>query len=286
MATKTNSKKYLKKGIDVSHWQGDIDWKKVKESGIEFAMIKLGGAKSETGEYYVDEKFNDNYKKAKAAGVSVGAYWYVNSKFLTIAEGRKQAEYVISKLKGKYFDYPIAVDVETTAKSNKEQATVATIVFCDTLFEAGFYPTIYASDISGFKERLNLDRLIRFDKWVARYGADNLPTKTSAPSYVTTYEMWQYSSNGAIAGISGRVDLDYAYKDYSEFIKLYGYNGYKGKLQNESRVTLETVVNEVIQGLWGEGNDLRHNLTTAGYVYNEIKRLVDETYCPPEYCED
>lgn len=266
---------FKKKGVDVSHWQGEIDWKKVKASGIDFVMIKLGGSDGSKGSYYVDECFETNYKKAKAAGVSVGAYWFVGSKFLTSSEAKKQALYVLDKLKGKYFDYPIVVDVETTAKSNKEAATVATIVFCDTLEESGYYAMVYASDVSGFKERLNKDRLKRFDKWVARYSSKNSPTVTKAPEYVSDYGIWQYTSKGKVDGISGNVDLDYAYQDYSEIIKRVGLNGYKGKIQNGSKKTLEDVAYEVLNGLWGNGNERKKLLTEAGYVYTEVQSIVN-----------
>lgn len=266
---------FKKKGIDVSHWQGDIDWKKVKAAGIDFAMIKLGGSDGSGGKYYVDEKFETNYKKAKAAGVSVGVYWFVGSKFLTAAEGKTQAEFVLSNLGGKYFDYPIVVDVETTAKSNKEAATVATIVFCDTIEEAGYYPMVYASDVSGFKERLNKDRLKRFDKWVARYSAKNTASSTLAPEYVTDYKMWQYTSKGKVSGINANVDLDYAYEDYSELIKRLGFNGYKSKIQNGSRKSLTDVADEVLAGLWGNGNERKTRLTQAGYVYTEVQKIVN-----------
>lgn len=271
MATKKN---YVKKGIDVSHWQRDIDWKKVKDSGIDFAIIKAGGSDSSNGSYYTDATFESNYKKAKAAGVSVGAYWFVGKNFITIAEGKAQAEYFLKLLKGKYFDYPVVVDVEVTAPSNSEQATVATIAFCDALEAAGYYAMVYASDVSGFKERLNLDRLVRFDKWVARYSAANSANVTKKPEVVTNYGIWQYTSKGKVDGIGGNVDMDYAYQDYSEIIKRVGLNGYKGKIQNESK-TLEDIADEVLEGLWGNGNERKLNLTKAGYIASEVQAIVN-----------
>lgn len=281
-----SKKQPLKTGIDVSHWQGDIDWKKVKASGIDFVMIKLGGSDSKSGEYYIDEKFNDNYKKAKATGLSVGAYWFTGNKFTSCLRAKLEADYVLSAIKGKYFDYPIAVDIETTYKSDRESATVAAITFCDVLAWDNYYPIIYGSDSSGFKERLNIDRLVRFDKWVARYSSTNSAKVTAAPSYVTNYSMWQYTSKGKVDGIEGNVDLDYSYVDYSDIIKRYGYNGYKAKIQNESKKTLKDVAKEVLEGKWGNGNDLKANLTKAGYVYIVVKNVVDEILYPPEYCED
>lgn len=272
---------FKKKGIDVSHHQNDkgaIDWKKVKNSGIDFVMVKIGGSDGSKGSYYLDAFFDENYKKAKAAGLSVGGYWYAGSGFITTSEAKKQAEFVLDAIKDKRFDYPIVVDVEKTAKSNKEQATVATIVFCDSLEEAGYYAMIYASDISGFKERLTLSRLKRFDKWVARYGSPNSATSTKAPTYVPNYGIWQYTSKGKVSGITGDVDLDYAYQDYSEIIKRVGLNGYKSKskVQNGSRKPLLEVANEVLEGKWGNGNERKKKLTEAGYVYTVVQDLVNQ----------
>lgn len=259
------------KGIDVSRHQGVIDWDKVKSSGIQFAMIKAGG--SDDG-MYIDSKFEANYRGAKAAGIPIGAYWFVGKDFLTSEEGRKQAIYLEKALENKQFEYPIAVDVETTAKSKKSQATVATIIFCDELVSKGYYPMIYASDISGFKERLDLPRLIRFDKWVARYGNANSEKSLSQPQYVETYQIWQYTSKGSVIGINGNVDMDYCYYDYPSMIKSNGYNNFNRKLQNGSK-TPDEVAEEVIAGLWGNGNKRKQLLTQAGYVYTEIQNIVN-----------
>lgn len=275
----TNSKNYIAKGMDVSHWDEIIDWKKVKASGIEFAMIKAGGSDGKTQKYYQDATFEDNYKKAKNAGVSVGAYYFVGSDFTTISEGKNCAQRFISMLKGKYFDYPVALDVEITNKSDREKATVAAIAFCDELISAGYYPIIYGSDVSVFKERLNCDRLTRFDKWVARYSATNSASKTVAPSYITNYTMWQYTSEGKVDGKDTRTDLDYVYVDYPSKIKPAGLNGYKAtnSSQNESPLkTIDEVAEEVLSGLWGNGNARKTALTKAGYIYAEVQSAVNQ----------
>ena len=121
------------KGIDISHWNGDIDFNKVKASGIEFVIIKAGG--SDRG-FYTDPKFKDNYEKAKAAGLFVGAYYFVGKKFYGdlagIADGKRFADI----LKGMQFEYPVYLDVETTDPRYKELATDAAIAFCKTLENA------------------------------------------------------------------------------------------------------------------------------------------------------
>ena len=186
------------KGIDISHWQGKVDFRKVKDSGIEFVIIKAGG--SEYG-LYKDPKFDENYKEAKAAGLLVGAYYFVGKKFYGVVSGAADAERFIKILDKRDLDLPAFVDIETTDKRYKELATDAAIAFCETIKKAGYVAGIYASDISGYKDRLNADNLKSYVKWVARYSDEE-------PSYITDWDIWQHSSKGSVDGISGSVDLD------------------------------------------------------------------------------
>ena len=206
----------MKKGIDVSVHQGDIDWKTVKNSGITFAIIKAGG--SDAG-FYKDSKFEKNYTNAKAVGMPVGAYYYVGSGCTSKADGIADAKRFLEIIKGKTFEYPVYIDLEATSPSAKACATEACIGFCETMENAGYYCGIYASDVSGFNDRLDLSGLSKFDKWVARYG--------SKPVVVKSYGIWQKSDSGRINGINGNVDLDEAYKDYPTIIKNAGLNGFK-----------------------------------------------------------
>jgi GH25 family lysozyme M1 (1,4-beta-N-acetylmuramidase) len=206
----------MKNGIDVSVYQGDIDWKNVKNSGIEFAIIKAGG--SDSG-FYTDSKFEQNYANAKAVGMPVGAYYFVGSGCISKADGIADAKRFLEIIKGKTFEYPVYIDLEATSPSNRNGATEACIGFCETMENAGYYCGIYASDVSGFNDRLDLSRLSKFDKWVARYG--------SKPVVVKSYGIWQKSDSGRISGINGNVDEDTAYKDYPTIIKNAGLNGFK-----------------------------------------------------------
>lgn len=218
------------KGIDISHWNGDIDFNKVKAAGIEFVIIKAGG--SDRG-FYTDPKFKENYEKAKAAGLFVGAYYFVGKKFYGDLSGIEDAKRFIKILQGMQFEYPVYLDVETTDARYKELATDAAIAFCSTMEAAGYYVGVYASDISGFKEKLNHDRLIAYAHWVARYGKD--------PEVCKEGVILQYSSKGAVDGIVGSVDLDKAGCDYSKYIIAGGFNGFKktstGKVSGKSEET-------------------------------------------------
>lgn len=116
--------------------------------------------------------------------------------------------------KGKQFEYPIYIDVEDTHHqvNNKRGVTDAIIGFCEYLENLGYYVGIYASDISGFQDKMYLNELNAYDKWVARYGSE--------PKYVKQYGMWQSTSSGRINGYNGNLDCDVAYKDYSSIIKI------------------------------------------------------------------
>lgn len=208
-----------RRGIDVSKWQGNIDWNAVKLSGTEFAIIKAGG--SDAG-FYTDSCYERNYDGAKAAGVPVGAYYIVGPRCLSAEDGTADAFRFLDMLKGKKFEYPVYLDWELPPAGHRLESTQAANAFCDTLERFGYYVGIYASDVAGFKERLMLKDLSKYDIWVARYG--------SAPDYVkafrASYGMWQFSSTGSIPGIRGNVDLDIAYYDFPAIMKSKHLNGY------------------------------------------------------------
>ena len=136
------------KGIDVSHWQGDIDWEAVKEDGVEFAILKAGG--SDDG-FYEDSKFEENYANAKAAGVAVGAYYFVGDLCKSSEDGAADAERFIDILQGKQFEYPIFIDFEAPDTSDIENNTDKIITFCEVMENADYIVEVYASEFSGFR---------------------------------------------------------------------------------------------------------------------------------------
>lgn len=205
----------MKKGIDISKYQGNIAWKQVKDSGIDFAIIKAGG--SDDG-FYTDPTYEANYKNAKAVGMPVGAYYIVGPYCVSKEDGIADAKRFLKMLEGKSFEYPVYIDLELTSPATKSGTTDAVLAFCRTMEQAGYFCGIYASDISGFKERLELSRLKTRALWVASYG--------SMPKYVSSYGIWQKSSTGRVPGIVGDVDLDECYVDYPAIIKNKGDNGY------------------------------------------------------------
>lgn len=218
------------KVIDVSHWQGNIDFNKVKQSGIEGVIIKAGG--SDAG-FYTDAHFNDNYNKAVNAGLHIGTYYFVGKNCLSTEDGKADAQRFINIIKGKKFDLPVYMDVEAQGSGQNDRVTDSIIGFCDEMEKNGYFVGVYASDISGFKDRINLSRIQgKYTLWVARYG--------SKPTYVTNYDVWQYSSEGRVAGINGNVDMNECYRDFPSIINN-GFNGYSGQAKEPQETPKEII---------------------------------------------
>lgn len=264
------------KGLDISSYQNGINFDTIKNAGINFLILRAGFTGWGTGiSYNKDKCFEEFYSKAKQRDINVGAYWYscANTKEKGIAEARYMYE---NCLKGKQFEYPIYIDVEDMHHqvNNKRGVTDAIIGFCEYLENLGYYVGIYASDISGFQDKMYLNELNAYDKWVARYGSE--------PKYVKQYGIWQSTSSGRINGYNGNLDTNVAYKDYPSIIKSNGLNGYDhGTVmptpqQTPSLKSNEEIVNEVITGIWGNGSDRKTALNNAGYNYDIIQGIVNQ----------
>ena len=169
------------------------------------------------------------------------------------------------------------MDNEAQPASAKAGITEATIAFCETMENAGYYVGIYGSAVSGFKERMDDSKLTPYAHWVAQY--------SSKCSYKGDYGIWQYSSKGSVDGISGNVDLDYAYVDYPTIIKNGGFNGYTKSETDGSTPTapapttptktVDELAQEVLDGKWGNGTDRKNRLTAAGYDYSTVQAKVN-----------
>lgn len=204
----------IKQGIDISKWNTVNSFKDVKDSGIEFVIIRIGGS---NGGYYKDLKFETYYNAAKQVGLKVGCYYDTGKEFIDSAHGYIAAEHCLTLLDGHEFEYPVFMDIETAATVYKKGITDAAIAFGSKLESNKYYVGVYASDVSGFHDRLEIERVKRFSLWVARYG--------KKPQYVTDYAMWQKSSTGTVPGISTKVDLDECTVNFPYIIK-------KAKLNN------------------------------------------------------
>ena len=202
-------------GIDLSKWNKVIDYGSIKAFGLDFAIIRAGG---NYGGYYRDPSFEKHYAECKNVGLSVGAYYDCGKEFIGDVTGRDYANHFLKLIKGKQFDMPVFMDIEVTPKRFKTFITDAAIGFCEKMEENKYFVGIYASDISGFKESLEYNRLTDYTTWVARYG--------KKPEYIKYPGIWQYTSAGSIPGIKGNVDMDRTDVNYPFIIKRGKFNGY------------------------------------------------------------
>lgn len=211
---KGDTMKVIARGIDLSKHNKVYDWPAVAKA-VDFVILRAGG---DYNKKYKDSKFELYYNACKMYDIPVGAYYDCGKEFYSADKGRECAQHFLNLLSGKQFEYPVFMDIEVTPAKYKKLITDASIAFCDTMQDRRYFVGIYASDISGFMERLQYDRIKQYTAWVARYG--------KTPEYVKAYGLWQYSSTGRIAGIEGNVDQDIAYFKYPEVMKGGHFNGY------------------------------------------------------------
>lgn len=196
------------KVIDLSKWNGAVDFIKVKASGIDGVIIRTGyGVKSPK---QVDNRFEQYYKGAKAAGLYVGAYHYCYAK--DAVNAAKEAEFMLELIKGKCFELPIYGDFEEQGKLSKTVCTEMVKAFCNKLEASGAWAGVYSYD-TFFKDKLTADIPKRYTCWVAR--VENIFPKCVPAESVG---IWQYSWKGSVNGIKGNVDMDYCYKDFPMLI--------------------------------------------------------------------
>lgn len=219
------------KGCDVSQWQGNIDFNKVKAAGYKFVIIRCNNWDNQNNCVVKDTCFESNYRKAKAAGLDVGVYYYT---WQTDAAGADyDAELCKVFIKGKTFEYPIYFDLEWQKAFARGKAVCSEMVktFCDAMEKAGYFAGLYISR-SPLQQYITADVASRYALWIAEYG--------SKCNYKSTYGMWQYSSEGSVPGIQNYCDLDICYVDYPKIIKEKGLNGYKKPSQPAEKPILDT----------------------------------------------
>lgn len=202
------------KGIDVSVHNGNIDWNKVKADGIEFAILRAGFGRLEKQK---DEKFEQNYAEAKAAGIPVGAYWY--SYAMSPEEAELEANVFLKVIKGKQFEMPVYFDLEEKKQFDlgKEKVSAIMRAFLERVESAGYFTGLYGSASPLFTHTAD-DIKSHYTIWLAHW--------VDRTNYSGAYAVWQYSEKGKVDGISGNVDLDICYKDFPTIIKGKGLNGF------------------------------------------------------------
>lgn len=196
-------------GIDVSKWNGDIDWDRVQNAGITYAIIRCGYRGSSTGALVEDPYFRQNIQGALAAGLKVGVYFFTQA--TNEVEAVEEASMAIALCDGYQITYPIFIDTEGAGGNGRadgldmETRTRVCQAFCETVEDAGYSGGVYGSR-NWFRTKLRMDALTDHIIWLAEYREN--------PVYGGSYHFWQYTSSGSVDGIEGRVDLDISYLAY------------------------------------------------------------------------
>ncbi|MEG2452470.1 MAG: GH25 family lysozyme, partial [Clostridium sp.] len=210
------------RGIDVSHWKENINWSAVASDDVQFVML---GTRYDNG---VDPYFSANAQGASNAGLKVGAYLY--SYATTTEMASQEADFVLNLIKDYPISYPVVFDVEASVMSTLSPTQLSDIIntFCGKIKAAGYYPMLYAND-HWLATKIDMSK-VKYDVWVARYEMKHTYDKAS---------MWQATNKGAIAGINGNVDINFAYKDFSALIPAKLWRQIGGKWYYYSNHTLQ-----------------------------------------------
>ena len=195
-------------GIDVSAYQGLIDWERVRADGIEFAVLRIGFRGYSEGKIQKDAYFEQNYENARAAGLDVGVYFF--SQAISVDEAVEEADFVLSELNGRELQLPVFFDwesIEDEARSdimNPIGLTGCAFSFCAAVEKGNYDAGVYFNQAVGYQS-LNLQSLEDYTFWLAEYN--------ETPSFLYRFELWQYSAEGRVDGINGNVDLDLRFSD-------------------------------------------------------------------------
>jgi GH25 family lysozyme M1 (1,4-beta-N-acetylmuramidase) len=252
----------MKKGIDVSHYQKKIDWAKAKKV-VEFSILKIGEGRYSNQK---DEYFERNYSECKRLGIPVGVYSYAYAQ--SVAEAKEEAKRVIEWLNGRDLDLPVYYDMENAnmQKLGKNQLTEIAIAFCHEIEKVGYWAGIYAN-LYWYSNLLDTEKLRKmFTLWIAH--VDNTYNQNK---YDGLYDMFQYSWKGQVDGIIASVDMNVMYRDLVTDVR-----NSKNATNNIVRKSEDEIVQEIMKGLWGNGEERKQKLQNAGYEYNSIQSKVNE----------
>lgn len=196
-------------GVDLSVYQGDVDFSKVKNAGFDYCMLRVGYRTYGGGVVTADANFETYVSDALKNDLDVGVYFFTSA--ISTAEAKEEAQFVLDAIKPYNITYPVVVDVEeiVSGTSRQESLSVEELTeivktFCETIEDAGYDVMIY-SNLKGFIANVNLEELEDYDKWFANYD--------TTPYYPYKFTMWQYSQSGSVDGIDGDVDLDIYLKE-------------------------------------------------------------------------
>ena len=246
-------------GIDISEWQGKIDWDVVKNK-VDFAILRLGWVGNKNN-HTIDKYFERNYTECKRLGIPVGVYVYCYS--ASVETIKKGAEWTVEKLKNKTLDLPVYIDMEdsTIASKGKQVLTDMCIAYNEIIEKAGYWAGVYANK-NWFENYLDKEKLgNRFTCWLAQY-------RDAYTLDMDNIDVWQYSSSGKVNGIAGNVDVNYMYRDLVSEIK--------GTIQEPVKEpTIDELVQDVLAGKYGDGIERRKAL---GDKWDEVQAKVNKLY--------
>lgn len=261
-------------GIDVSKWQGKINWKAVKAAGIDFAIIRIG-FRGENGNIYKDDCADYNIQQAEKNGVLVGVYFF--STAVNTAEAEEEAKWTVNAVSGYPISYPVVYDCEGFLNSESRMYGVTNAARTDNaaaflkyVTESGYEGMLYSAkselENSKYWDTPRIEG--SFKIWVARYPAAPYP-ETDHPDYTGDYDMWQYTDNGSINGVSGKVDLNISY-----------FTRNKAEAKNANARPQSAAAPEESNGVYTAANDevtakievnLRDSATTKGNIIDTLK---------------
>ena len=236
-------------GIDVSEWQGQINWEKVK-SNIKFAILKLGNI-GDNNKFWLDKFFERNYAECTRLNIPIGVYVYCYTN--TVNNAMLAGQEVANYLKNKTLQLPVYIDMEDAEIINEGKNTLTNIciAFNTEIEKTGKWAGVYANE-NWFNNYLNKEEIRkRYTTWIASY-------KSGTNCYQGTYDIWQNSSSGKINGINGNTDTNYMYRDLVSEIK-----GATTVTQTATKKSNEEIAQEVINGAWGNDKDRENRLANA-----------------------
>lgn len=198
------------KGIDISRYQGNVDFSKVYDDGVEYVMMRCGYRSYGSGVLMEDTSFRNNVTNALQNNLSVGVYFFTQA--ISVEEAIEEADFVLNLIRPYNITYPIALDVEEIAGDTYRQQdltptelTDIIIAFCERIRASGYTPMIYGN-LKCFAGMVDITRLEAYEKWFAYYSDE--------PYLPYEFSMWQYTSSGTVAGVSGNVDMNISFKTW------------------------------------------------------------------------
>lgn len=255
----------IRKGVDVSAWQDNINWEKVKAAGIDFAIIRCGYSGNYTK--YDDSKWERNVSECERLGIPYGVYLYSYADSLSDADS--EAKHVLRLLKGHTPQYPVYYDLEDsqTAKAGKSKITKIANRFCTIIEDNGYTAGIYAN-LNWWTTYLTDSSLDKYEKWVAQY--------YSKCNYNKTYRIWQCTSSGKVSGISGNVDLNFEFDlgDGFDPYKKHSPQDIKGWIKNSSgKYVLVRYNGQIVKSKWVTIKGKKYYANSSGVRTTGYKKI-------------